>query len=318
MAIGENERLFHTRSLMVIVPHQDDEILLAAGLIRHALQRHIPVDVVMATNGDFGCHDHTLGRTRLRESLAGLALLGLPAKRFHILGYADTGMPAKESFLTRLYWEQDSKLVFCSGCGSQTYGLEEKPEVHKERFGCHGWYNRETFCQDLRELLRDFRPESIVTTAPMDQHGDHSALYAFVCEVLKSLEGSFLNGCQEGEKKMAEGPFFTGKYRPRLYAGMIHSCAGDENWPERNTDTYSAPAGWEEYTKKPNLWAWSKRITLPVPDEMRLERGRDNLKLRSLLQYETALEPGARDYLLSFVKNEEIFWESAEPWEDME
>ncbi|WP_278278155.1 hypothetical protein [Blautia argi] len=41
---------------------------------------------------------------------------------------------------------------------------------------------------------------------------------------------------------------------------------------------------------------------------MRRERGSKNLKYQALLKHETALEPDAREFLMSFIKNEEIFW----------
>ena len=40
------------RNIMVIVPHEDDEILLAAGIMEQALEKNIGVHVVMAGNGD--------------------------------------------------------------------------------------------------------------------------------------------------------------------------------------------------------------------------------------------------------------------------
>ena len=94
-------------SLMVIVPHQDDEILMCAGILWEAAKRKIPAVVVMVTNGDYGSSDLSIGRSRLKETLAGLAMLGIDAGNVEFLGYADTGMPKEESFLNGLYEETD-------------------------------------------------------------------------------------------------------------------------------------------------------------------------------------------------------------------
>ena len=53
------------KNIMVIVPHEDDEILLAAGIMEKALAKGIGVHVVMAGNGDYEGHDegHRLPRT---------------------------------------------------------------------------------------------------------------------------------------------------------------------------------------------------------------------------------------------------------------
>ena len=45
------------KNIMVIVPHEDDEILLAAGIMEKALAKGIGVHVVMAGNGDYEGHD---------------------------------------------------------------------------------------------------------------------------------------------------------------------------------------------------------------------------------------------------------------------
>ena len=96
-------------NVMVIVPHQDDEILMSAGVIRVCEQNNVPYTVVMVTNGDYGCIDYSKGYARLKESLAGLETLGSNKESFEIMGYADTGMPERESFLTHLYNEKNEQ-----------------------------------------------------------------------------------------------------------------------------------------------------------------------------------------------------------------
>ena len=51
---------------------------------------------------------------------------------------------------------------------------------------------------------------------------------------------------------------------------------------------------------------------LQMPDELKRSAGTDNLKYRALLEYETALEPNAYEFLMAFVKDEEIFWKVRE------
>lgn len=270
---------------MVIVPHQDDEILMTAGVIRHAKKAQAPVWIVLATNGDYGCGDFSAGRTRLKETLAGLETLGVSKDRLVIMGYADTGMPEKDSFLAHLYKETDGKKRYPSMCGEETYGLEEKQEYHMEKYGTHGAYCRDTFRQDLKEIILEKLPDRIYTTAGSDMHGDHSALYRFVCEILDELRGE--NG-----------------YEPELYTGIVHSVAGDDFWPEKNTPLFECPEGLEEKTGL----KWEDRVRIPVPEEMLFSNGESNMKYCALKKYETALEPNAYDFLMAFIKEEEIFW----------
>ena len=140
-------------SLMVIVPHQDDEILMCAGILWEAAKRKIPAVVVTVTNGDYGSSDLSIGRSRLKETLAGLAMLGIDAGNVEFLGYADTGMPKEESFLNGLYEETDAGRLHRSHCSEETYGLEEKDEYHKKRWGAHAPYDRAHLAADLYGVI---------------------------------------------------------------------------------------------------------------------------------------------------------------------
>ena len=270
-------------NIVIVVPHEDDEILMSAGVIREAVKAGISCTVVMATNGDYECSNYEKGQNRLRESIAGLQALGLSKEHLEIMGYADTGMPREDSFLTHLYEEVEEEKCYPSSCTQETYGLVEKDEFHKKKWGKHGKYCRRDFKKDLKEILREKKAEHIFTTSQYDTHGDHAALYWFVCEVLDELRN------EEG-------------YEPSLYCGLIHSCAGDEVWPLRDTKKFTCPDGLE------GQHPWEQRCTLELPEEMKQEKGTENLKYQALLQHKTALEPDAYEFLMAFIKDEEVFW----------
>jgi LmbE family N-acetylglucosaminyl deacetylase len=265
-------------STMIIVPHQDDEILISGGLLYQLQEQGNPVEVVMVTNGDYECEDQTKGKARLRESIRGLEVLGIAREQLTILGYADTGMPEKDSFIGHLFAEKDEKKVYFSSCGSQTYGLEDYPEFHMQRWGTHADYTRSMIKEDIKTVIEEQKPQNIITTSIFDQHGDHAALFRFVTEILDELE--------------SEG------YRPDLYCGLVHSCDGDEAWPQRDSGTFDCPKKLEETSD----YRWEDRIVLALPKALK------DRKLKALQEYEIALEPNAIDFLMAFIKDEEIFW----------
>ena len=268
--------------IMVLVPHQDDELLLAAGVLYEAAKAGTKPHVVMVTNGDYGCEDHTVGYARLRETLEGISLLGVPATQLTFLGYADTGMPREDSFLAGLYDEKDENAVHPSHCGTSTYGLPEKPELRTEKTGKGTDYTRAAFVHDLHDVIEMVQPDSIITTALRDTHGDHSGLFQFIFDELKSRKAAGLKV-------------------PDLYQGMVHSPAGDDVWPLRNgVKPLTCPKGMED--------TWNDRIILPVPGEMRSEVMTDNLKYRAISCHRTALKPDAVDFLYAFVKADEVIW----------
>lgn len=271
------------QNLLVVVPHQDDEILMAGGLIYEMHKAGKRVTVAIVTNGDYGCKDYSKGRTRLKESLAGLSVLGLPEEDIVFLGYADTGMVRAESFLYALYHAEDEEQIFPSLTSDVTYGLEEKADYHHLCFGEHGAYTRKSLTEDLRHLIQTTGVDCVLTTHASDKHGDHEALFYFVKELLEEYDADS---------------------RPRLLVGMVHSPEGDDTWPERDTLRYTCPKGLED-----GGLIWDARKILEMPPACKGGRHSGNLKYEALLQYQTALEPNVVDYLLSYVKDEEIFWE---------
>lgn len=275
--------------IMVLVPHQDDEILMTAGVISRAVEQGVLISVVIATNGDYECNDYSKGRARLLESLRGLNYLGLPTDNITFMGYPDTGMNEEVSFLGRLYKEQDTEQQYSSSCSDYTYGLEAKADFHTMRYKSPAEYNRKNFKADLKDILKQNRPDHIFTTSDADTHGDHKGLFLFLMEVLKELE-------------LEDG------YQPEVYSAIVHSMAGDDNWPLRSEkiDDFTCPPDFETTCN----YRWEDRLSFEVPDAMQWENSQENVKYQALSAYQTALEPNAVDFLYSFVKKEEIFWKT--------
>lgn len=278
--------------ILVLVPHQDDEILMTAGVISKAVELGVRVNVVIATNGDYECADYSKGRRRLKESLTGLMRLGVAADAVTFLGYADTGMPEEESFLGRLFKEQEEEKLYPSLCSEHTYGLEEKADFHTERFGYPAQYNRKNFKDDLKAVLTHLHPEHIFTTSDADAHGDHKGLHLFLMEVLGELQPEQ-------------------NYQPEVYGAIVHSMAGDDNWPLRSeqVEFYTCPPDFERTC----AYRWDDRVSFEVPVSMQSENHQENVKYQALSGYQTALEPKDVDYLYSFIKKEELFWKATPP-----
>src|SRR5215218_4773311 len=86
--LGDDDRI------LVLVPHPDDEVLGAGGVLREAVARGLPVRVVFLTYGDSNEWSFlayrkrpvvlprgalAMGEVRRREALAAAAALGVPA-----------------------------------------------------------------------------------------------------------------------------------------------------------------------------------------------------------------------------------------------
>ncbi len=170
--------------LLVLAPHCDDETLATGGLIQQARAAGAAVQVVIVTNGDgfrtaavpAGAPPKTratpeeylrLGRTRQRESLAGLAKLGVEARQVVFLGYPDGG-------LVRLwleYWADPQRYP------STATQAREVPYPRSLRPGAP--YNARAVLTDLETILRRFQPTVMALPHPGDRHSDHWTTYCF-------------------------------------------------------------------------------------------------------------------------------------------
>jgi LmbE family N-acetylglucosaminyl deacetylase len=274
--------------ILVLAPHPDDEVLMAAGVIRRAVGQGAKVSVCIVTNGDYLCPDQSKGGRRLSESLEALGLLGLGQEDVFFLGYPDTGFEPEVSFLSKLYADSNGQRVHASACGSQTYAIPGgKQDFHLERLGEHAAYCKDAFAADLEALLRLTEPELVITSSRMDMHGDHAALSLFVRDLLG---------------------FMPERGRPMVWESLIHSPAGDDLWPKPDApyEAFTCPPGFEDALR------WEERVRGPLPLEMLEGSPEQHLKLRALQCHRTALkpqeEPEVVRYLMAFAKNEEIFW----------
>lgn len=198
------ETLHLNGTILVVVPHSDDEIILFGGLIQRALEEDRDIFVTLVTNGDYEAATETDGIIRPRETVAGLKQLGLPDERIILLGYADTGMAKADSFLWRLWEAENTENVEPSHVGTHTYGLASHPDFHTMRHGAPAPYTQKSLREDLLELLELVKPDMVFTTHPDDAHGDHAGLYCFLREIVVPA---------------------------KLFTAFCHSAQGDSAWP---------------------------------------------------------------------------------------
>ncbi|MBX7237091.1 MAG: PIG-L family deacetylase [Caldilineales bacterium] len=165
--------------ILVLVPHPDDEVLAAAGVIQRALSMGLPVEVVYFTNGDYNQGSFALyfrrislspaealrgGYVRYAEALAAMTTLGVSSDHIRFLGYPDFG--------TRDIW-----LNHWADRPPYRARLTRRNAVPYHRTQSYGAaYRGESILADLETILRDTRPTIIFTSHPGDKHPDHQVL----------------------------------------------------------------------------------------------------------------------------------------------
>lgn len=200
-------------SIVILCPHQDDEILSSFLLLSQLRDSGEDVKIIFATNGDYRGKD--IARRRYNESVLALSFCNVRAKDIYYMGYGDTGMRASHSFLNRLYTSDPEQQLY-SYCSGYTYHPADQQTIHYMFHGTEPRYSRAHFVEDLNDILHAFFPTSIVIPSTYDAHYDHRALAYFAHEAICGWD---IN----------------------VHSYLIHS-GNDLQWPPRNTDCWKRPA----------------------------------------------------------------------------
>lgn len=156
-------QIFPGNTVLVFIPHEDDEVNVAGATIYGAKKEGFRVICVFAANGD---RSYTAG-TRIRETEACLGKLGVPPEDIVFLGYPDGGLDAARC----VYMHGQKKIMTVDG-HSETYGIEGRPEFCMKENGFHRSYTWEGFLADLEQVIEKYRPDTIIGI-DFDSHPDH-------------------------------------------------------------------------------------------------------------------------------------------------
>lgn len=273
---------------MLFCPHEDDELLMTAGVIHRAIQSGDSVYVNIVTNGEYEGED--ISALRLQESIRALTALGVPRENIQFFGYSDTGMEYEVSFLYRLYFGEDGQTIASNFGRTETFVPADFPEYHLARFGSHAPYIKDSVAQDVYTALTDVMPDVLYTPCRVDRHGDHKALYHFVCDAVAKARA----------EKDAD-------YQPEHFQFLIHTF-DDIAWPNR----CPADAAEHLYLAPDDIAKlgldWDRRVVVPVPEDMK-RASKENLKYHILEMYQTQHPHDYNEYIVSFAKDEEIFFQ---------
>jgi len=257
--------------ILILAPHPDDEVLGCGGVIQHALKTGVPVHIAFLTYGDanewsFMVYRErpvissggaiNMGLVRHEEALKSASVLGISKPTF--LGYPDFGTlniwykcwnnaPPYKSILTRVT--------------SVPYDNALRPGA---------LYKGDDILQDLKTVIKTFKPTKIFVSSPADHHPDHQALYLFTSIALMDLEKDL--NCT-------------------LYPYLIHY----NKWP--------SPPGYEpeDFLHPPETLV--KEIKW---QDIHLTGEQMEIKHNALKAHETQYKSN-KQYLLSFMRQNELF-----------
>lgn len=263
--------------ILILAPHPDDEVLGAAGIMQRAVHLKVPLKVVFLTYGDSNQWSFLLyrkhfvimpkavqkmGDVRRQEAIAAASILGVDEKNLTFLGYPDFGTMN----IWTAHWNDRKALT------SMLTRVKHVPYASALRPGAP--YKGEEILQDVRKIIRDFKPTKIFLSHPADHNGDHRSLYLFTRVAL--WDEDMENDVQ-------------------LFPYLIHYMG----WPK--------PFGYHpEFSLNPPE-AFQKSIRW---QEYRLTKSELEFKKAALKAHKTQYA-SSRSYLSSFVRQNEIFGDFA-------
>ena len=235
------------RSLMVIIPHEDDEINTAGAAIYSAVKEGIHVKCVFMTNGDWVYPAFV----RFDETLRALRLLGVEKEDVIFLGFPDGGNRGERS----VYLHGLDKPVDAGG-RTETYGYDDIVDYHYEKYGQHQKYTWEGLLEDLKDVIVSNRPDALMVT-DFDYHVDHRMLSI----AFEKVMGSILN--EPGNT-----------YEPLVFKGFAYatSYVSYKDYYERHflaSRVYRKEMRYLDCETDNPVYEWNKRLRFPVASACR-------------------------------------------------
>lgn len=315
------EAVTPAKNVMIIVPHPDDETLMAAGVIENAKNMGTKVQVVVVTNGDF--HGEMIGHERINETISAMKYLGLDVglkleqdkDNVIFLGYPD-------NMLKEMYYDWEGKRVFTGLSGrnmtyansledpvpkssNYNFNLKSVPhsyveDYHKSVYGTSTFYTRENLLNDIKDVIMRYKPQDIYVTSAADYNDDHKVTYKFVTDALNDITKD-------------------SSYIVKLHEGIIH---GGKEWDEPHWPSREIKYLWGEWVYKGtqlleftspssidrfDRLKWEERESITVPDDMQTTILEYNRKFQAILHYPSQQHYWS-DFNNSFVKRDEFFW----------
>lgn len=227
---------FKNKKVMVIVPHEDDDLLISGQVLPSMYKNGADVRVVFATNGD----KRVSAYTRQSGACNALEKLGIPREKVIFLGYPDG---------TQLYVGKKA-FSFSSGW-DHTYAGKGFKDYHFDRFGTHAKYTAENMVDDIESVVLEYRPDYILAI-DFDTHTDHrgvSISFEKAMERILKKESGYTPKVLK-----CFGYSLAWKSKPDFYALNIKSTVMQDR--EKNNDP--------SYETDVPQYRWNNRVRLPI------------------------------------------------------
>lgn len=190
------------RKMLLVVPHQDDEMLVGgSALYQFAQDKDWKTFVLYTTEG---AAMHERHEVRMREAIRALKVLGVSEEQIIFLGYGNCWQGNYHIYNA----PEKEELVSLKG-KKMTFALPTHEEYGFYKTGSHHIFTRQNYKSDLINVILDIMPEVIIAV-DMDDHEEHMATSLFLDECLADIVKLKRSYCPLVLKKFAYDGLWKG------------------------------------------------------------------------------------------------------------
>ena len=268
------KEFFHGNSVMIIVPHEDDEINMTGATIFGALQEGLEVRVVFLTNGDYE-YSFDIRRNEVYQMAKEI---GLPNENIVFLGFGD--------FIGHEIIQNKSNIILSHANHNQTYGADFASLVMSEPKS----YSWNGIVESIIDVILYFKPDAIIAT-DYDTHVDHRLCTFTVATAMKWI-------------------IKNTEFRPLFFNGFAYATGYetiDDYYDNHLLSTVmnkkALPSN-EFSTGNPTL-SWEYRLRIPVPKVCREMKLITNPIFKAMVSHmsQKAYKRGPR-----LINGDQVFW----------
>lgn len=271
---------FERKRVLIIVPHQDDELFLCGTIIGLLKGDYQNVFVAFTTNGDYGCSFDM----RRKESISALGVYGIKSTNIFFLGYGDQ----YNTEYGHLYHAPVGSVVSSKAGYQSTYG-----DVFCMRTeGRHHDYTIENYSDDFENIIKHIFPD-VIFCNDLDWHPEHRITSLVFDKVLGKILKEVNN------------------YHPYVFKGFVYYLGWDGviDYKKKNLDRTKRPNRYHSADKRFEFgnpyFKWKERICFPV--DYRLTLKKRNVLYKAIHQYH--FSDNAMRFYDSMMNSDAIFWE---------
>lgn len=275
---------YHALNVMLIVPHQDDEINTAGALIPTLSKSGAKITLVYTTNGDWKYP----AETRIKEAVKAAGVLGIKSDHIIFLGYGDAINNTEHNHLF-----YHSEPVRSSAGRDATYGSKAYPDYFYQKTGKHHEYTNTSFLKDIVDVIREHHPDLIICT-DFDEHPDHRMLALYLDKAVGILRRAEPTYIPEIWKRFAYSTGYTAEADYSAY-----------NNPETKRPKVGVTGKYEWELIDASMYCWDSRIRVPIPEEARVAELKKNLLATALNQHKSQYIITRADRIIN---SDEVYW----------